>query len=326
MFLYISDFEVKSVLGMDEALKAVEEGFREYCLGRVLMPQRVVLEIVGLNGWVGVMPVYMEKDNVLAVKVVSAYPNNVKLGFPAIAGLLVYLDAKTGLPLAVMEAEHLTAVRTGAASGVATKYLALESVKEVGVFGSGRQAKTQIEAVCRVRKVEKVKVYSPNPEHRRVFAEEMGKSLGLEVFPVENPRLTVKNSDILITATNSKKPVLDGRWLEEGVHINSIGAHTPTTRELDNFTVKKAKIVVDSREAALKEAGDLVIPISKKVISKRKIYAELGEIVLGRKKGRVSEDEITLFKSVGLAFQDAVVAKIVYEKAKKHGLGVEVGK
>jgi ornithine cyclodeaminase/alanine dehydrogenase len=324
MTLYISNFEVQSVLGMDEAIKVVEDGFKEFCLGRVQMPQRVALNIFKVEGWVGVMPVYIEKTDVLTVKIVSAYPKNINLGFPTIVGLLVYLDSKTGFPLAIIEAEHLTAVRTGAASGVATKYLAKKTIENVGIFGSGSQAKTQLEALCRVREIRLVKVYSPNSQHRNSFAKEMSKNLGLEVVPVENPKFAVKNSDIVVTATNSKKPVLNGRWLEEGVHLNAIGAHTPTTRELDDLTIKKSKIVVDSKESALKEAGDLVIPLNKKVISRRKIYAELGEIVLGRKKGRVSENEITLFKSVGLAFQDAVVAQIVYEKAKKLGLGVEI--
>lgn len=324
MVIYISNSEVQSVLDMDEAIKVVENGFKEFFLGRVQMPQRATLNMFKMDGWVGIMPVYMEKTDVLTVKMVSAYPKNFRLGFPTIMGLLIYIDSKTGSPLAIMEAEHLTAVRTGATSGVATKYLAKKTVENVGILGSGKQAKTQLEALCKVREVKLVKVYSPNPQHRNSFAKMASRNLGLEAFPVENPKFAVKNSDIVVTATNSKKPVLSGRWLKKGVHLNAVGAHTPTTRELDNLTIKKSKIVVDSKEATLREAGDLIIPLNKKIISKKKIYAELGEIVLRKKRGRVSEDEITLFKSVGLAFQDAVVAKIVYEKIKKLGLGTEI--
>jgi len=324
LVLLLTDLDVKSVLTMDDALKVVEEGFKEYGLGRILMPVRVSLNIDKVGGWVGVMPVYMWKMEILTTKIVSSYPKNVDLGLPNIMGVLVYLNPKTGEPLALIDANFLTAIRTGAASGVATKYLARKDANIVGLLGSGNQAKTQLEAVYKTRNIEFVKVYSPNLNHRKKFVEEMGEKLGLKIVSVENPKDTVKDSDIVITATNSKKPVLDGRWLKNGVHINSIGAHTPNTRELDNLTLKKSKIIVDSKNAALKETGDLVIPIRKKIISQKSIYAELGEIVLGRKKGRKFPEEITLFKSVGLAFEDAVVAKIVYEKAVKLGIGKEV--
>jgi len=324
MVLLLSNLDVYSVVSMVEVLEAVEEGFREYSLGRVRMPVRVSLNIPRNEGWVGVMPVYMEEQEILTTKIVTSYPKNIKHGLPNITGVLVYNDSSTGVPLAFISVEHLTALRTGAASGVATKYLAKNEVETLGMIGSGKQAKTQLEAISQVRDLKLVKVYSPNPQHRKTFAEEMGEKLGIDIIPVESSRLAVENSDVVVTATTSKTPVFDGKWLREGVHINSIGAHTPDSRELDNKTIKKSKIVVDSKDAALRETGDLIIPMKEGIISKDSIYAELGEIVLGRKKGRTSDREITLFKSVGLAFQDAVVAKLVYEKAKKLNLGREI--
>ncbi|WP_309493392.1 ornithine cyclodeaminase family protein [Candidatus Hecatella orcuttiae] len=323
MVLLLSKPEVESLLTASEALGAVEEAFRAHALGQVLMPSRAAFPLAQGKGWTGIMPAYMENLQALTVKLVTSFPENPKSGYPTVNALLIYSDPSTGLPLAVMEAGFLTSLRTGAAGGVAVKYLARRDAGVLGLLGAGEQAWRQLESVRLVRNLKKVKVYSPNPQHRRRFAQQAAESFGVEVKAVDTAEEAAVNSDIVVLATTSKVPVLRGDWVEEGAHLNAFGAHTPETRELDGETVVKAKIVVDSKEACLREAGDLLIPLAQGLIRQTDIHAELGEVVAGLKEGRSSDREVTLFKSVGLAFQDAAVAKVVYEKALKLGVGKE---
>jgi ornithine cyclodeaminase/alanine dehydrogenase len=267
------------------------------------------------------MPAYLEEMNALGIKVVSVYPDNPKLGLPTILGVVLLTEPKSGELLAVMDGAYLTAVRTGAASGVATKHLARKDADEVGIIGTGVQGKKQVAAVCEVRPIKKVKAYDVLPDKCKLFCSEVSKELGVKVVQVGSARDAVSGSDIVLTASTSKTPVVEGEWLEEGTHVNAIGSHTPDARELDATAVKRAKLVVDSKEAALKEAGDLIIPISQGLLSQDHIFAELGEVVTGKKPGRENESEITLFKSQGLAIQDISTARRVYDLAIKKGVG-----
>lgn len=324
LVLLLRETDVRLVLDFKEAINAVEKCFKEYAEAKVWLPKRLSLNLENFEGWFSVMPTYLPKNNILAVKLVSSYPKNVFKGKPNISAILAYIEDSTGIPLALMEASHLTMVRTAATSAVATKHLAREESSVLGVFGSGIQARGHVEALATIKNLNLVKVYSPNPKHRENFSTTLKDKLGLNITPVEKPEDAVKGVDVVVTATTSKNPVFSGEWVDVGVHVNSIGAHTPDARELDDVTIKKAKIVVDCMDAALNETGDLVIPIKKGIINVNSIHAELGEVVSGLKPGREAAEEVTLFKSVGLAIEDAAVAKIVYEKAKKHGLGLEV--
>jgi len=223
-----------------------------------------------------------------------------------------------------MDGGYLTAVRTGAASGVATKYLARkDSSLVVGIFGAGVQAKMQLRAVAVARKLSKALVFDISEKATYDFITEMSHKLKLQIIKADSPDQLLE-TDIICTATSAATPIFDGRNVKPGTHINGIGSHTPNARELDAEIIKRAKLVADSREACLKEAGDIMIPIADGVITKDHIYAELGEIVTGRKSGRINDKEITLFKSNGLAIQDAATAKLVYERALKAGIGKEV--
>lgn len=310
---------------MKDSIEAVENGFRQLGLGKVTMPQRLSIPVDRHHGLILVMPAYMDNEiDAFATKIVTVYPENpIKNNLPTILAMIILLDTKTGAPTSIMDGAFITAMRTGAASGVATKYLARKNSKIVGIIGTGVQAQTQVMAVCEVRDINRVKAYSPNAEHRKRFCYEMSKKLGVDFLCCDKPKDVVCNSDIVITATSAKEPVFKGDWLELGTHINGVGSHTPTTRELDDDAIKRSKVVVDLREAALKEAGDLIIPISKGVLHEDHIYANLGEIVLGQKLGRVNDDEITLFKSVGLAIQDVATANKVYNLAKEKKVGKE---
>ncbi|MEM3506915.1 MAG: ornithine cyclodeaminase family protein [Candidatus Bathyarchaeia archaeon] len=323
MTLILDKHDIESILSMKETIKIIEEAFKQFALKNVVMPLRICVNIKQYNGSLLSMPAYIGGSmDSLGLKVVTVYKQNpIKYGLPTILATIQLHDSKTGKLLALMDGTYITAMRTGAVVGVATKYLANKDSKTLGVFGAGTQGKYCILAVKEVRNIELIKVYDLIPSQMKIFCEEIYKKTGIKAIPVNNPKETVYESDIIITATTSKNPVFNGELLEKGVHINAIGAHTPDTRELDEITIKKSKIIVDSKEATLNEAGDLIIPIKKGLISSKAIYAELGEVITGKKPGRESKDEITVFKSVGLAIQDISTAKLVYEKAIKENIG-----
>lgn len=326
MTLLLSRQDVADLLTMKEAIEAVEEAFRQFALGQVAMPQRTIIPLASHHGLQATMPAYVGgRLDALAVKVATAYPDNPALHqLPTVMGLVLLDDPKTGAPLAVMDAGFLTAMRTGAASGVATKHLARQDARAVGVFGGGVQALAQLEGVCAVRGIESVHVYDIDSARAHSYAEQAHTHLGVPVLPVDSPQKAVAGQDIIILATSSPQPVLDGNWLEPGQHINAIGSHHPKARELDTTSVVRAKVVADFVDACLMEAGDIIIPINEGAITRNDLYASLGEIVLGRRRGRENEQEITLFKSVGLAFEDAAVASLVFHRAQDVGEGAEV--
>ena len=327
MPLLLTRKDVESVLTMKDAIAAVEEGFRQLALGNVIMPQRTAIRIPEHHGLHLGMPAYVggtEGGGSLALKVVTVYPDNPsKYSLPTTIGTLLLNDPRTGALVAIMDAGFLTAMRTGAASGVATKYLAREDARSVGVFGAGVQARTQLMAVCEVRPIEKALVYDPVQEVREKYAVEMSGRLSLPVEPTDEPRACVEN-DVIVAASASKTPVFAGVWLSPGVHINGIGSHSPDARELDTETIRRAKVVPDYGPACLAEAGDLILPIQEGAITEEHIHASLGEVVAGLKPGREADEEITLFKSVGLAVQDAATAARVYALAREAGVGVEI--
>ena len=325
MALLLSRQDVANLLTMKEAIEVVDEAFRQFALGQVVMPPRTIIRVAEHHGIHATMPAYISgRLNALAVKVVTAYPGNLALNdLPTIMGLVLLNDQRTGAPLAVMDAGFLTAVRTGATSGVATKYLARQDVSAVGVLGGGVQAQTQLEGICAVRRVESVHVYDVDAARARSYAEQAQRHLNVSVVPVSEPQKAVAGQDIVILATSATQPVIDGNWLEPGQHINAIGSHTPQTRELDTTAVVRAKVVPDFIDACLVEAGDIIIPIAEGAITREHLHASLGEIVVGRKQGRENVQEITLFKSVGLAFQDVAVASLVLRRAREEGAGTE---
>jgi len=321
--LILSRQDIETVLTMKETIDAVEEGFRLLTEGKVMMPQRAAVDVEEHKGIFLVMPAYITGEMaIFSNKIVTVYPDNLeKFQLPTILASIALHDVRTGALISLMDGAFITAMRTGAVGGVAAKYLARERSKTAGILGAGVQARTQLEALCEVLPIESSKVYDLDQERAEIFCEEMKKKLNIEVESTTGNEEVVRGSDVVILATSSKKPVLDGKWLNTGTHINAIGSHTPKTRELDDTSVQRSKIVVDLKEAALSEAGDILIPLEQGVISIDQIYAELGELITGRKKGRTEDEEITLFKSVGLAVQDATTALRAYDLAKERGIG-----
>ena len=238
-----------------------------------------------------------------------------------IQGVVLLHDARNGRLLALLDAEHLTAMRTGAASGVATNYLARAAAATVTIFGAGAQASAQLEAVCAVRPVRQVYVVTRTGSKDDDFCRAMSAKLAVPCIPSRDPRQAVAAADILCTATNASTPLFDGSWVKPGAHINAVGAYTTRMRELDTTLVKRSRVFVDHHPAAGAEAGDLQIPIANGELSYDHVAGSLGELLTGKVAGRRTAEEITLFKSVGLAMQDAVTAAHVYRRALEEGAG-----
>jgi ornithine cyclodeaminase/alanine dehydrogenase len=311
---------------MKEAIDAVEEAFKQFALGNVKMPGKSSILVEQNKGVMWTMPAYIGGGmNALGQKVVTVYPENpAKHKLPTTLATIELLNPLTGECLAVMDGTFLTAMRTGAVGGVAAKYLARTNSATVAIFGAGVQAETQLESLAEVRRIDSAKVFDNVTGRAKDYCERMSKKLAIDLEEGADPRDTLRGSDIVICASTSRVPVFSGEWLEFGMHTNAVGSYTPDIRELDTTAIRRSKVIVDSRDAALREAGDLVIPIAEKVISAEHIRGELGQVILGKTEGRSSDQEITLFKSVGLALQDVSTALVVYKKALEQNKGTNV--
>jgi len=322
--LLLTRNEVMKVLDMSDCMKVVEKAFAELASGTAVMPLRI--NITPPDGQALYMPAYLKEMGALACKVVTSYKNNpLKHNMPTIIGKVLLQDPETGDVICIMDGGYLTAVRTGAVSGVATKYLArTDQGQKAGIFGTGVQGKAQLWAMAVARDLAKAYVYDTVDEAVTNFIKEMSIKLSLEIVKADSPGHILEEADIICTATTSPTPIFDGDKVREGTHINGIGSHTPNTRELDTAIIKRSKIIADSYEACLNEAGDIMIPIHEGVIDKSHLYAELGEVITGKKPPRADDKEITLFKSNGLAIQDVAAAKLVYDKAVQARIGTEI--
>ncbi|TEU10940.1 MAG: hypothetical protein E3J21_24790 [Anaerolineales bacterium] len=323
----LSQHDVRRAVSMAQAIEIVKQAFAQLSAGKAVVPIRTQLEVARHEGITLFMPAYLQESDDLGIKIVSVFPRNLEMGLPTIHALVAVVDAETGCPAAVMDGTYLTALRTGAASGAATDFLARKDARLAAIFGAGVQGRTQLEAVCQVRDIEKAWVYDVNREAVEEYAEEMrerGGRIPADITVASSSTEAVREADVICTATTSKSPVFADADLKIGVHINAIGAFTPEMQEVPEGTIQRARLVVDSREACWAEAGDLIIPRNKGLISESDIYAELGEISAGTKRGRESDEEITFFKSVGNAVQDVSVARKVLEEAGRLGLGLEV--
>jgi alanine dehydrogenase len=312
--LFLSDADIAKYLTMEEAIETVEQAFQEYAKGNVVLPTRSTIMIRKHNGSISFMPSYLTELEAQATKIISIYPNNKEKGLPTTVAWIVVNDPETGMIKAFMDATYLTAMRTGAVTGVAAKYLAPIDSKVVTIFGAGVQGRTQTWAACTVRDIDRIYVYDLYPAARKRFAEDMTKKLGIDVIPAESGKEACRDADIVLTATTSPKPVLKREWLKEKVHVSAIGAFYPDWRELDTATIVESKLVIDDKEGIKLEAGDILIPIAEGAITWDHVYSELKDLVTGKKAGRTPEDTITVFKSVGIAIQDSSVANLVLRK------------
>ncbi len=318
--------DVRLALPMTAAVAAMKKAFAELARGEVTLPLRTQLDVSAHGGVALFMPAYAAGSDALAVKAVAVYPRNAQRGLPTIHGVVLVFEASSGRPVALLEGGALTAIRTGAASGAATDLLARPDARVAAIIGSGVQARTQLEAVCAVRPIQEVRVYSTNPEQAEQFAREMSGQGAIPscVVVAADADSAVQGADVVCTATTSFTPVFSASALSSGCHVNAVGSFRPDMQEIPTETVRQARLVVDQREAVLAEAGDVIIPLQQGAIDESHIHAELGAIASGQATGREDARQITLFKSVGLAVQDAVAASVALERAEAEGLGTVI--
>jgi alanine dehydrogenase len=316
--LFLNRADVESLLPMAECIEVVEEALRSLTRGEAVQPLRSAIWMPDRHGLLGVMPGMLgslggddPNDPVAGVKVITVMPGNHAHGEESHQGLVLLFEQERGRPLAVLDATAVTAIRTAAASAVATRALAREDAGDLAILGSGTQARTHLEAMRAVRTLRRVRVWSRNPESARRFAEAAG------IETAASAREAVQGADLICTVTSSTEPVLCGDWISPGAHINAVGACTPKARELDAAAVARSRLFVDRRESALAEAGDFLLAREEGAVTDAHILGELGEVLEGKVPGRQSGEEITLFKSLGIAVEDLAAGRHVYRKASR---------
>ena len=314
--LIIDDRMVRKLVNIKDTVGEVEKAFKDFGRGRTQMPAKIYLHLDEYNGDFRAMPAYIEGMKSCGIKWVNVHPDNRKRGIPTVMAMMILSDPSSGLPLCIMDATYITALRTGAAGAIAAKYLARKNSKRVGLVGCGVQAATQLAALSTIFKIKEVSVWSLKREDITKFKKIVSSKSHFKINARDTIRSCVEGSDIVVTTTPSRKPIVKSSWIKEGTHINAIGADAKGKEELEGALLKRAKVVVDSWEQA-SHSGEINVPLKKKIISKKSIYADIGEIVTGRKKGRTNPKEITVFDSTGLAIQDIAVANLIYRKAKR---------
>lgn len=320
--LWLNKNEVESLMDMTGTIAVVEDAFRQHGLGKVQMPPKLYLYFKKHSGDLRTMPAYLEEQDITGVKIVNVHPGNPAKNLPSVMALFVLNSASTGAPLAVMDGTYLTDMRTGASGGIAVKYLARKNAKTVGFVGTGNQARTQLMAINEVMDIEGVKAVSDSEKSTLAFRDEMEKRIGCDIVAKKNVK-DVCDCDILVTTTPSRKPVVMNGWINEGTHINAIGADATGKEELDPAILRRAKVVVDDIPQA-SHSGEVNVPLSKGLIAADDIYCEIGVVVVGMKKARTDDSDITVFDSTGLAIQDVACADMVYREALRKGIGVRL--
>jgi ornithine cyclodeaminase len=319
--------DIQNAVTMADAIEAVSQAYSQLSRGKTIAPLRTQVPVKDKEAVVLFMPAFLPHSGALGAKIVSVFPQNIPSELSTIHAVVLLLDRETGRPTALLDGTYLTALRTGAASGVATDLLARQNSKTVAIFGAGVQGRTQLEAVCTVRDIIKARIYDPSSDRARVYASEMrerGDPIPQDISVAQTPEEALQDADIICTATTSWEPVFMDKDLKEGVHINGIGSYTPEMQEVPVQTVLRSKIVVDSMEASLTEAGDLIIPLQDKMLVESDIHGEIGQIATGDILGRESDAEVTFFKSVGLAVQDLATAILALERAEALHLGTNI--
>jgi alanine dehydrogenase len=324
--LFLNRHDVESLLDIDQLIDSLAPAMIELSAGSVSMPARIVVQVAAERGLLAVMQVYLDSSKTLSAKLVSVYPENEKRGLPSHQAVVLMFDSSSGAPIAMMDGASITAARTAAGSALATRVLARPEARVLAILGTGVEARAHAGAIPRVRRIDEMRVWGRSSQKAGALAEELSVELGVAVRAAPSLKEALAGAEIVCATTHSAEPVVVGEWLEPGVHVNSVGLNSQG-REIDESAVRKATIVVESRDAALAPApsgaNDLTWPIQNGLIARESI-AELGEVLAGTRPGRTSPEQITLYKSVGVAVQDAVAARLVLDAARKQGAGVEL--
>jgi alanine dehydrogenase len=322
MILVLSESDVVNALSMSDGVRLVEQALQQHAVGGGVVMPRISADLPGNGGAFRVMSAIVPELGFFGLKTLTGYPGRRTPGETYFAILLFSCD--NGALRAVIAGNRLTGIRTGAATGVAARHLARPDARVLGVIGAGVQARYQVAALREVRPLTEVRIFDIDAAKADLFAREIEADLQVACRPVMTAREAVAGCDLVVTITTSKTPVIDGHWIEEGAHVTGAGSNTPAKRELDDTTFQRSKLVVDFKDQALQEAGDLLQAIRSGAIGEDHIHAEIGEIITERKVGRASDREITLFKSVGMAIEDLTTASFAYQQALAMGLGTYI--
>ena len=319
MVLFLSENEVESLLSMPAAINIAQAAFLQQSAGNVTALPRVSQTLPGTAGAFRMIAAALPETSFFGLKTLTGLPGKRLKG--EVYFVVLLFDMLSGALRAIVSANHLTGMRTGAASGVAARYLAREQASHLGVLGSGVQAWYQVQAISTVRAIKGVSVFSPRPEHALLFAERVQRELGFEAQAVSTGRAAVQDADLVIAATTASEPVVEARWLQPGTHITAVGANAPSKRELDTECFQRGRLVVDSRDQVLAETGDVLHALRSGHFPDGINATELSEVAGGGAAGRRFDEELTIFKSVGIALQDVAVAAFLYEQARQKQVG-----
>ena len=323
-FRLLTEDHVKSLLPMSDLITAMESAVARFSAGDVLQPVRTVLMVGPTKAYFGLMPAYIEHPARLGAKLVTVFNANHARGLPSHLATIVLLDPETGSLLALMDGRYVTEARTAAVSAVSARHLSKPDAATLAIIGTGVQARSHLEAYADVRALQEVRVWSPQPRSRERFVDDMTGHVSARLLAAETAEAAVRGADLIVLATSSPVPVVEDSWVEPGAHVVSVGACRPDQREMAPELVTRARLFVDSRAAAVIESGDVVLGIKENRFTDTHIAGELGEVVLGRVPGRVKADEITIFKSLGMAVEDVVTADLVFRRAVETGAGTEL--
>lgn len=321
--ILLDEAGVRSLLTMDDLIATMGEALADFSAGRVIQPLRTVMEVGRDKSFYGVMPASLPGRPALGTKLVSVFESNSARGLTTHLATIVLMDPETGALLAVMDGRYITEARTAAVSAVSVQHLARPGAGVLALIGSGVQARSHLEAISRVRPLREVRVWSPNAGRVQAFVNVMQPGSAAPIAAAASAEEAVRGADIVALVSSAKEPVVHGDWIADGAHVCAVGACRPTQREMDAALVARADLYVDSRQAALSEAGDIVLAIRDGAIDASHILAELGDVVSGREPGRTSATAVTIFKSLGMAVEDVAAAHLVYERAAAAGTGLD---
>lgn len=323
--LILGRSEVAALLPMNECIDVMAQAMEATARGQALQPLRSIMKLPGdAPGFFGLMPGALEQPSCFGIKVVSVFPENSARNLPSHQGAVLLFDSDTGTPLAMLDGGEVTAIRTAAASGLATRVLAREDAGDLAILGNGEQAGTHLDAMNVVRDLRRVRVWGRSPERAQGFASRMAELHDLDVEVVATAEDAVRDADLICTTTAARKPVLLGQWIAPGAHLNVVGSSQAFAREVDTEAVVRARLFVDLKLSTMNEAGEFLIAREEGAIDEDHIQGEIGQVLIGEKEGRRSPDEITLYKSLGIVVEDLATAHYVYGKAKERGVGIEV--
>lgn len=322
--LVLTQAEIRRLLPMDACMDIMTAVLRSVSSGEGLNPLRTLMRLPDARGILGMMPGMAASPEALGIKVVAVFPGNHGSTYDAHQGVVLLFDPEHGLPLGILDASEITAIRTAAVSGVATRVLAREDASDLALIGSGVQARTHLAAMLLARPFRTVRVYSPTRDHREAFVRRAAELHDVDVRAAASAEEAVRGADVVCTVTSSPEPVLRGAWLEPGTHVNAVGSSVKSARELDTEAVARSRLFVDRRESTVNEAGDFLIAVAEGAVDESHIVGEVGEVLLGHLAGRRSPEEVTLFESLGLAVEDVAAAHYVLDQARARGMGTPV--